>query len=127
MHPSIALETLRQIQADHPDLDPHGFERFDPCDPVEPFSADDARAFEVCLDFLSQFKPTKTWPEFPAGSYGLKHDVEDWSRRDGKRGCYVANGVLIAALIYSCWDYRRDGPNVEVKIRRAVTRQPRPI
>ena len=40
------------------------------------------------------------------GSYGLKHDVENWA------DAYISNGALIAAVLGLGYEYAVSGPNV---------------
>lgn len=44
------------------------------------------------------------------GSYGLKHEVENYY------GVYITNGALIAAALGMGFEYRVDGPNVALAL-----------
>lgn len=50
------------------------------------------------------------------GSYGLKHDVENWA------DAYISNGALIAAALGLGYEYVVSGPNVVLSV--ASTRTP---
>ena len=56
----------------------------EPCEPPDPLEV------AICREFLRLCVKTKT-PR--RGSYGLKHEIENWA------GEYVSNGACIAAAI----------------------------
>ena len=66
---------------------------------------------KVCLDWIkSEAKPRKTFNR-NIGSYGLKHVVERWSRKDGEYGRYIHEHSLIKAMEIAGFNASRFNPN----------------
>ena len=69
----------------------------------------------------SFFSPTNRWFK-ERGSYGLKHDVENWLEyhgywEDTRKNTYVSNGALIVAALELGFEMKnRDNLNAEFKI-----------
>ena len=55
--------------------------------------------FLLCLQWLSERTIIKRINHKDT-SYGLKHDVEDWARRQNIYKPYITNGMFIAACLY---------------------------
>jgi hypothetical protein len=49
--------------------------------------------------WLQQVPRTKRVDHRSPGSYGLKHEVEDWARAQGHPTTYVSNGAFLMAAI----------------------------
>lgn len=66
---------------------------------------------KVCLDWIkSEAKPRKTFNR-NIGSYGLKHVVERWSRKDGKDGRYIHEHSFIKAMEIAGFNASPFSPN----------------
>ena len=83
---------------------------------VEKFDTQRIRKAIAQIRYL--FKPARTWS---LGSYGSKHDLENWPERNP--GDYITNGDFIIAMLLCGYKARfDDGPNAEFKGRKAFDR-----
>lgn len=88
------------------------------CDGIGDPEPPEAAQVATAVAFLRLLTPTHaaTWQS--PGSYGLKHDAEQWGRVNGLEP-YVSNGALIAAAVelgYPIW-YRR-GSNAAIGVSK---------
>lgn len=85
----------------------------------ESFSSSGFKEFAVCCEWLSGCTKRKTI-NLSYSSYGLKHMVETWMKRQGREDYYVSNGAFIAAAIHMGFDWKPDfdSPNVRFNISK---------
>lgn len=91
---------LMGIVAEH-GLDLSGFPQWkQPRDREITGSDEEVVAFYSCLQILKDRVVQKKPPaRSPSSSYNLKHRAEEWARPHFG-GCYVGNGIMIAAIIH---------------------------
>ncbi|WP_152033411.1 hypothetical protein [Bradyrhizobium sp. DOA9] len=99
-----------------PELCPYGLRHYRGNHPVEPRSIRDDEV-ATAMAFLRRFHPTK---KGTASSYWLKHEAENWGRKNGMSG-YVSNGaMLIAALLlgFTVLPHRSPSPNAQIGLSK---------
>lgn len=90
------------------------------CDGIGDPEPPEAAQVATAVAFLRLLTPTHaaTWQS--PGSYGLKHDAEQWGRVNGLEP-YVSNGALIAAAVeigYPIWHRGRGSPNAAIGVSK---------
>lgn len=85
----------------------------------ESFSNSGFKEFAVCCEWLSGCTKRKTI-NMSYSSYGLKHMVEAWAKKQGRADYYVSNGAFIAASIHMGYDWKLDfdSPNSRFNISK---------
>ena len=93
------IRAIKNVLVDYPGLGANGYDanRYLNCsDELNEFGSEE-QAYWMCRDFLHTVKRIKNINK-RYGSYGYKHEVEDWSRENGHY-TYVPTGMFIAAAI----------------------------
>ncbi|MFH0734623.1 MAG: hypothetical protein V1773_06975 [bacterium] len=103
---------LERILKAEPTLTPYGIEL---TQTNEKYDADYLQQIEICIDWLKD-KPISQKFNYHSTSYGIKHKIER------ELDVYIANGCLIAAIIYLGIPYKRipNSPNIYVAIEEKV-------